>query len=256
MIIRFKEPLCNMMFKSKFEGFDSKGNVEIIKLAVGENTVIESKQRNKNAKLKVFRTGFPNLKVDGELFYQTEITDKLTIEFLQHHAQWDKMIFEYNPLEENKLLAEEAAKQAEIVLQATQLKDDDLFAMGCRIFGNEALKHKKENDEAGLKVKLITFSTKEPELFEKYLNDKDGNTNKWFVSLAFAKGIIKETKGGNAVAWGENGEEFLKVTKGKKAVDDVVDFFKTQEGREVRSMIGQYLGEKSVEAELEVKTKK
>ena len=86
MIIRFHKDLCNTIFKARFGGEDKDGKVVMYKLAKGEQEVIEEKQKNKNAIEKEFRTGFANTSVNGELFYQTEITDQPTIEFLKNYC--------------------------------------------------------------------------------------------------------------------------------------------------------------------------
>lgn len=92
-------------------------------------------KRNKEIKCsrKEFKTGFANISINGELFYQTEITDKPTIEYLKNYCDenrkkyWGTKIQEYDPLEESKAQFEEATRQAELTLSATQLDETELI---------------------------------------------------------------------------------------------------------------------------------
>lgn len=256
MIIRFKEPLCNRIFESRKAGLDKNGNSIMIKFAEGESSVIESEQKNKNARPKQFKTGMPNVNVDGELYYQVTITDKTTLEFLKVYcddngkAYWGGMIQEYNPLAENEAKAKEATRQAKLTLASTELDEQQLTAIAFRRFGFETYKFLKEKDYSGLKLEVMQFAMNEPDLFEEYLNDKDNNTTQYYLSMALAKGIIKLINAGGTVVWGDNGSEILKVARGKKALDDLSDFLKTSEGREVRNIINERLSEATVEAEV------
>ena len=255
MIIRFHEDLCNTIFKSRFEGEDKNGNVVMCKLARGEQEIIEEKQRNKNAVEKEFKTGFANISINGELFYQTEITDKPTIEYLKNYCDenrkkyWGSKIQEYDPLEESKAQFEEATRQAELTLSATQLDETELIGIAFRKFGFETYKYLE--DINSLRLEVLKFAMDDPDLFEEYLNDKNNNTTQSYLSMAMAKGIIKQINGGSIIVWGDNNSEILKVARGKTAIEDLANFLKTAEGREIRNIISEKLKEANIESEVE-----
>lgn len=255
MIIRFKEPLSNRIFESKKAGLDDNGNSIMIKFAEGESSVIESEQKNKNAKERQFRTGPANIKVGDEVYYQTNITDKTTLEFLKMYCDdsgrryWGGMIQEYDPLAESKAKYQEATRQAELTLSATQLDETELIGVSFRRFGFET--YNFLDDINSLRLEVLKFAMEDPDLFEEYLNDKNNNTTQYYLSMAMAKGIIKQINGGGIVVWGDNNSEILKVARGKTAIEDLADFLKTAEGREIRSIINERLKEATIESEVE-----
>lgn len=70
-----------------------------------------------------------------------------------------------------------------------------------------------------------------PDLFEEYLNDKNNNTTQSYLSMAMAKGIIKQINGGSIIVWGDNNSEILKVARGKTAIEDLANFLKNSRGK-------------------------
>ena len=145
------------------------------KLAKGEQEVIEEKQKNKNAVEKEFRTGFANTSVNGELFYQTEITDQPTIEFLKNYCDenrvkyWGGKITEYDPQTESKAKLAAAKEQAKLIVEATNLKGVELLQVGIALFGYSALKHKQNDTMDELQLEVIQYASQEPEKFEEVL---------------------------------------------------------------------------------------
>ena len=181
----------------------------------------------------------------------TFTTDDPTVQkFIEARPDFGKKIKIYNPLAENEAKAKEATRQAKLTLASTELDEQQLTAIAFRRFGFETYKFLKEKDYSGLKLEVMQFAMNEPDLFEEYLNDKDNNTTQYYLSMALAKGIIKLINAGGTVVWGDNGSEILKVARGKKALDDLSDFLKTSEGREVRNIINERLSEATVEAEV------
>lgn len=257
MIIRFHKDLCNTIFKSRFEGEDKDGNVVMYKLARGENEVIQEKQKNKNAVEKEFRTGFANTSVNGELFYQTEITDKPTIEFLKNYCDenrvkyWGGKISEYDPQAESKAKLAAAKEQAKLIVDATNLKDVELLQVGIALFGYSALKHKQNDTMDELQLEVIQYASQEPEKFEEVLKDKESQSVKSFVYLAFAKELVVATESGNSVSWGDTKEVIIKVARGKTATEDFAEFLKTNEGREIKTILYERMQESTKEAVVE-----
>ena len=190
----------------------------------------------------------------GGTTYTTE--DPTVQKFIESRSDFGKKIKIYDKAAESTAKLKEARHQSSLVQKAAKLEGEELAQVGYAVFGNKALKFLQENDSDGLQLDLMTYAQEYPSEFEELLKDKESKTVKLYLALAFGKGILKETDGGTSVSWGDTEEKIMTVSRGKKAIDDMVDFFKTEEGRVVRSIINTKLGEKSVEAELEVKTKK
>jgi hypothetical protein len=257
MIIRFHKDLCNTIFKARFEGEDKDGKVVMYKLAKGEQEVIEEKQKNKNAVEKEFRTGFANTSVNGELFYQTEITDQPTIEFLKNYCDenrvkyWGGKITEYDPQAESKAKLAAAKEQAKLIVEATNLKGVELLQVGIALFGYSALKHKQNDTMDELQLEVIQYASQEPENFEEVLKDKEGQSVKSFVYLAFAKELVVATESGNSVSWGDTKEVIIKVARGKTPTEDFAEFLKTNEGREIKTILYERMQDVTKEAAVE-----
>ena len=238
MIVRFHQLFANAWFRP-FEYQDEDGNIEIIKLVKGTNEVRQSKQ-DKNAKEKDFLTGVPNKMVDGEAIYETEITDKAVLNYLQKRQEWGKYIYEYDPLAESKAKAAEIKKQVKTLMDVNNLEDEDLLKLGYVVFGNRALQFAKDNDYDGLKIELSAETQSDPDKIDKLLNDKS-NGDRMMTGLAFAKGVIIETEAGNSVSWGDNKAKIVSVREGFTPIDAMIEFYKEVEGREVKKLIYSYL---------------
>lgn len=240
MILRFSEDLANTNWKTRFEGKDEKGNIAMIKLAYGTEDVVEKKQ-DPNAKQKEFKTGPANKVVEGVPYYETEIDDAAVIKFLKATPYWeDGRITEYDPLAENKKKAELLVRDTEVLGKVAALEDQNDIAMYAHyLFGNEALEQAKNDDYAGLKVKLFLYAQENPEEMIELMSEDSKKAEYLEAGLFFVGGIMKEADSGNSVVWADTDTKFLSVVVGQRPLDAVVDFFGTVEGKEVRQIAGQ-----------------
>ena len=87
--------------------------------------------------------------------------------------------------------------------------------------------------------------------FEEVLKDKEGQTVKSFVYLAFAKELVVATESGNSVSWGDTKEVIIKVARGKTPTEDFAEFLKTNEGREIKTILYERLQDVTKEAAVE-----
>ena len=93
-----------------------------------------------------------------------------------------------------------AKEQAKLIVEATNLKGVELLQVGIALFGYSALKHKQNDTMDELQLEVIQYASQEPEKFEEVLKDKEGQTVKSFVYLAFAKELVVATESGNSVS--------------------------------------------------------
>lgn len=235
MILRFNQELCNTVFPSEMEVTDNEGNVSSIRLIHGTTEVEVSKQPE-NFRLKEFKTGFANVVDEEQAYYQTEITDKAILNFLQATPYWGKYIKEYDPLEVNKAKSESLNKQVTLMMEITQMSDDDLLALGYSLIGKNALEFAKNKDIEGLRLEVARKTQEEPDTVDALKNDKN-NADRLMLGLAFAKGVLVETEAGNSVSWGHNDVPLIKVPKGLMPIDAVLEHFDTPEGKEDKKII-------------------
>lgn len=240
MILRFSDELSNTNWKTRFEGKDEKGNIAMIRLVYGTEDVIEKKQ-DPNAKQKEFKTGPSNKVVDGVPYYEATIDDAAVIKFLKATPYWeDGRIVEFDPLADNKLKAEALVRDTEVLAGVAALEDKNDIAMYAHyLFGEEALTQAKNDDYAGLKVKLFLYAQENPEEMKELMSEDSNKAEYLEAGLFFVGGIIKEADSGNSVVWGDTSAKFLSVGIGQRPLDAVVDFFGTVEGKEVRQIAGQ-----------------
>lgn len=258
MILRFAHVICNTIFPSRMEVITEDGEAKIIKLIEGSTIVDESKQP-KDAKLKEFKTGFANILVGDEAFYQTEITDKAILNYLKATPYWGKYIFEYDPIKESKSKSAQFVSQAELIMNIAKMKHEDLLALGYALKGNTALEYAKSKDYEGLRLAVAAEAQENPDNVSE-LTDDPKNADKLMTGLAFAKGILIETEAGNSVSWGHNTSKIISVPKDVSPLDAVVDFYGEADGREVKKLVFQKLGTKAAQntvakAEAESKAK-
>ena len=235
MIIRFHQDLSNTHFKSRFEKQEEDGGIKMIRLIEGSTVVDEAKQ-DKNAREKSFTTGAANINIDGELFYQTEITDKAVINFLKETEYWGGKIKEFNPVDESNQKSEAFKKTTKLLMEVAKMEKGELLAVGYARLGKAALQYGKDNDIEGLRLEVATEVQESPEEMEAVMGDWKNN-EKLLVGTAMAKGIIIETDAGNTIAWGHNNSRITSVPEGVTPLDAMVDFFGEAEGREVKKQI-------------------
>lgn len=235
MIIRFHQDLANFNFKSRFEKMDEDGNIKMVRLIEG-STVVEEAKQDKNAREKAFKTGAVNVSIDGELYYQTEITDKAIINFLKETDYWGGKIKEFNPVDESKKKSEAFKKTTQLLMEVAKMDKSELLAVGYARLGKAALQYGKDNDIEGLRLEVATEVQESPEEMEAVMGDWKNN-EKLLVGTAMAKGIIIETEAGNNISWGHNKSRITSVPEGVTPLDAMVDFFGEAEGREVKKQI-------------------
>ena len=246
MILRFAHEVTNTIFPSRMEVITEEGEAKIIRLIEGSTKINESEQP-KDAKLKEFRTGFANVKVGDDAFYQVEVTDKSIINYLKATPLWGKYIHEYNPLDESKVKSDAFKYQAQLLLNIATMKEEDLLSLGYARLGNKALEYAKAKDYEGLRLTVAADAQENPEDVAEMIDDKK-NADRLMTGLAFAKGVLVEAEAGNAINWGHNNAKILTVPRNITPLEAIVDFYGEQEGREIRKMVYQKLGVKSTAA--------
>lgn len=228
-IYQFDKELLNMIMKPHYVGVDENGKKMTYRLVKGESE-LNKKFQDEDAEVIRFRVNTHQMKVDDET---TQI-------WLENNPLFKSgKIRIYDPKAASKKQMATIQDNLQTLLKVTQLKNEDLLGLGYQIFGKDAFHLVKEKGYEGLRADLVTYANVASEDVENKLSEK--NAHFTWAALAFAKGIIVEGDAGNSVRWGHSDAVIITVTKGKKPIEQMVEYFKTREGAEVKQEIGLHI---------------
>lgn len=174
---------------------------------------------------------------------QTQVeTDETVIEWLENHPRFGKLITVFDPVKatEAKLLVIET--ELDIIDEVRGLSENDSLSLGYVLFGKDVL----STNPRVLKHDLIKAAMTDTAMVKDKM-DKKQNSEELFVGLALATEVIKEADAGTVIKWSHNDARITSVTKGITPVQELVNYFKTTEGRIVQSEINTRVKEKFAE---------
>lgn len=236
-IYQFDRSLLNTFLKSEHEA-EEDGKKVTYRLVKGDSELNIKKQRD-NAEPIRFRVVTNTMIVD----------DETTQKFLESRRDFGTKIKIYDKAKENKEALEGAISNMNTVLKVSNMKNEDLIGLGYQVLGQRALDMvKEEGNTDGLKMQLMAKANMEADKME-HLMDKEKNSSSTWWALAFAKGYIKEDQSGTEISWGDDhgGAKIISVTVGTKPIDALTEYAKTEEGAQVKQLIGQKMVEKVVD---------
>jgi len=170
-------------------------------------------------------------------------TDNVTWQkFIESKPGFGTKIKIYDPVAENEAKAEEATKDLKVMLEVTDLEQNELLSLAWNLFGRDAVIKAKEGDYAGIKLDVLGHTQKFPNEVKELLTDKTKN-QKFEIGLAIAQGIIEDNA--TEVRWGHNEVKIVSIPRDTTAVQAMVDFYKETEGRETRKQIQTMMKEKA-----------
>lgn len=220
-IFRFDPFLYKTSLKSEHEVELENGEKTIYRLVKGDSELDIRKQREKVDPIRFEVTN-----------YEMVISDETTQRFLKSRGDFGSLITVFDPLAESKKHLEEQTNTIELLGTVASLDDDKVRQIGYVLFGNEAIGFMREGNLAALKGKIIQKATTDPDTISKVIKNKDNNS-KLNTALLIAKGIFEVSVDEREVLWGDNQVRVFSVPNGVSALDGLVEYFKTVEGREV-----------------------
>ena len=233
-IFEFDRDLVNMIMKPEYE-ITEDGKKKILRLVKGDSE-LEMKKQSENAEVLRFRINTTQMKIE----------DETIIEWMKKNPLFTKgKIRIFDPKANSKDELKGVVDNLETLLKVSKLEPIELLGLGYRVFGRKAFILVSEKGYEGLRVDMITYANVNPSDIENKLSDETADFA--WASLAFAKNIIKEDDAGNKVLWAENDAHIVSVTKGVMPIDALVEYFKTEEGREVKQEIGNIINKKTVD---------
>ena len=172
-------------------------------------------------------------------------TDDVTIQkFIESKHYYGTKIKHYDPLENSKKELEEQTNSINLLGEVSSMEDDKIRQVGYVLFGRESLQYLKEGNFAGLKGKILKEAALNPEAVSGVINDKS-NADALFAGMLIASEIFNVSVDEREVTWGDNGSRIYAVPNGVSALDGLVEYFKTSEGREVKKEAGLRLQNKA-----------
>ena len=225
-IFRFDPFLYKTSLKSEHEVVLKDGEKTIYRLVKGDSELDIRKQRDKVTPIRFEVTN-----------YEMVITDETVKRFLKSRGDFGTLIKVFDPLEESKKELEEQTNTIELLGKVASFDDDKVRQVGYVLFGNEAINFMREGNLSALKGKIIQKATSDPDTISKVIENKN-NLSKLNTALLIAKGIFEVSVDEREVTWGDNGARIFSVPNGVSALDGLVEFFKTPEGREVNKEAG------------------
>lgn len=220
------DSLLRMYMSPKHEVRKSDGTKVTYRLIKGDSE-LEFKKQPEKAETKSIYLG-------QKIFTTDDVTEQKFIESKPYYGTKIKL---HDPLENSRKELEEQTNSINLLGEVASLEDDKIRQVGYVLFGREALQYLKEGNFAGLKGKILKEAALNPEGVSNVINDKS-NADALFAGLLIASGILDVSVDEREVTWGDNGSRVYSVPNGVSALEGLVEYFKTSEGREVKKEAG------------------
>lgn len=218
----------NMTIPLEGDFRNAKGIKIRYRYSEGEGTLI-AKDQSKDAEKGYLYVGGLTVPVEDPLIQQ----------FLDLMIADGKNIKVYNPVKD----AEDANSLIELTIDAMAMaknaEDSDLLTVAYDVLGKSAL----QNSPQQVRQLLYAVGSENPKSLIDAFENKENNKNKYFVAEALAQGVLEEGFDGQNVLFAD-GKEMVAVGKGETAMDAIVEYFNTKEGKVDKTLVAQALANK------------
>ena len=214
--------LIGMYLSSTHEVTDKEGNITTNRLVEGDSE-LNIKKQSPTATPKIIYIG-------SKVFSTSDVTVQ---KFLESKPYFGTKIKEYDPVKINTEKLDAKRKSINVLKEVIALDRKEIFEVGYVLFGRKALNYIKNNDINGLHGEIIDLAGNEPEKVDNILNNAD-NKDTLFAGFLIASGVFEVSIDDRFVTWADNGSTVYAVPNGVSAVEGLVEYFKTTEGREVK----------------------
>lgn len=220
------DSLLRMYMSPKHEVRKEDGTKVTYRLIKGDSE-LEMKKQPENVETRSPYLG-------QKIFTTDDVTEQ---KFIESKSYYGTKITHYDPLANSKKELEEQTNSINLLGEVASLDDDKIRQVGYVLFGRESLQYLKEGNFAGLKGKVLKEAALNPEGVSKVLNEKS-NADALFAGMLIASEIFNVSVDEREVMWGDNGSRIYSVPNGVSALEGLVEYFKTAEGREVKKEAG------------------
>ena len=214
--------LVGMFLSPKHEVTLEDGSIVTYRLVEGDSELNQKKQ-SENAVPRSFYV--------GQRLVNTE--DVTLQKFIESRKDFGSRITVYDPVSINKEKLAEKKKSISLLKDVALFDKAKILEVGYVLFGREALELIKLGDIDGLHDKIIEFAGNDPDKANEIINDKN-NVETLFAGYLIASGILNISIDEKYITWADNGTTVYTVPNGVTALDGLVDYFQTTEGKEVK----------------------
>lgn len=220
------DSLLRMYLSPKHEVRLKDGTKVTYRLIKGDSELELKKQSEKVETRSIY--------LGQKIFTTDDVTEQKFIESKPYYGTKIKL---HDPLANSRRELEEQTNSINLLGEVSSMEDDKIRQVGYVLFGREALQYLKEGNFAGLKGKILKEAALNPEAVSGVINDKS-NADALFAGMLIASEIFNVSVDEREVSWGDNGSRIYSVPNGVSALEGLVEYFKTTEGREVKKEAG------------------
>lgn len=210
------------MYMSPKHEVKKDGKTVMYRLIQGDSE-LELKKQPENAETRTIYFG-------QKIFTTDDLTEQ---QFIESKPYYGTKIKHYDPLAETTKRVAEKKKTVNLLKEVIGFDDDKIRTVGYRLFGRTALEYIKEGNLNGLHDELIDYAGENPEVMQLKIDDKE-NAEALYAAFLVASGVLEVSIDDRHVVWGDNQSRVYSVPNGTSALDGLVEYFKTAEGREVK----------------------
>lgn len=216
------DSLLRMYMSPKHEVRKEDGTKVTYRLIKGDSELEVKKQPEKVETKSIY--------LGQKIFTTDDVTEQ---KFIESKPYYGKKIKLHDPLANSRKELEDQTNSINLLGEVATMEDDKIRQVGYVLFGREALTYLKEKNFAGLKGKVLKEAALNPEAVSAVINDKD-NADALFAAYLVASGVFDVSVDEREVVWGDNQSRVYSVPNGVSALEGLVEYFKTTEGREVK----------------------
>ena len=216
------DSLLRMYMSPKHEVTKGDGTKVTYRLIKGDSELEVKKQPEKVETKSIYL---------GQKIFTTD--DVIEQKFIESKPYYGKKIKLHDPLANSRKELEDQTNSINLLGEVATMEDDKIRQVGYVLFGREALTYLKDKNFAGLKGKVLKEAALNPEAVSAVINDKD-NADALFAAYLVASGVFEVSVDEREVVWGDNQSRVYSVPNGVSALEGLVEYFKTTEGREVK----------------------
>ena len=230
----FDKELTGMYMSPKHEVHTEDGKIITYRLIEGDSE-LDIKKQSANA--------VPKAPFIGQRLFSTE--DLTLQKFIESKPYFGTRISIYDPMALNSERLESKKKSISLLKEVASFERNKIMEVGYVLFGKQSLEQIKAGDIDGLHDKIIEFVGNEPEKADEVINNKN-NAELLFAGFLIASGVFTISIDERYVKWAHNDAVVYTVPNGVQALEGLVDFFQTKEGKEVKKEASLNIESKSV----------
>ena len=217
------QSILPMYMEASHEVVKEDGTVVTHRLVHGDSELDVKKQAaNATPKIIFF----------GQRIYTTE--NKAEQQYIES-SRWfaTGRITEYDVVKINKEKLAGKKMSINLLKEVAAFDKKEIMQNGYVLFGRSAMDYIKSGDIDGLHDRIIEEAGNNPERVNEIISDKK-NADTLYAGFLIASGVLEVSIDDRYVQWENNGGTVYTVPNGLTPLEGLVDYFQTNEGREVK----------------------